>query len=61
MCIRDRRFLEEQGVDAGRLVAKGYGESNPIDKGASEAAHARNRRVEFTILEQDAGGPEVRE
>ncbi len=46
-------FLVEAGVDRERLRAKGFGESLPIDSNATRSGKARNRRVEFTILEQD--------
>jgi outer membrane protein OmpA-like peptidoglycan-associated protein len=55
-----KRFLVSNGVAENRLVPRGYGESKRIDKGSSEAAHARNRRVEFTILEKSSDAPEVR-
>ena len=41
--------LAAAGVSAGRLSWVGYGASRPRDPGLSEAAHARNRRVEFVI------------
>lgn len=48
-------YLIEQGIDAERLVAKGYGENSPIEKcncnDCSEEQHQRNRRTTFTILE----------
>jgi len=47
-----RDYLVAQGVDAGRLVAVGYGESLPVDPGQNEGAWERNRRVVFTILGQ---------
>lgn len=47
-----RKFLIEQGVAAERLVAKGYGETKPIASNASVDGRAKNRRVEFTILEK---------
>src|SRR5690606_27658791 len=53
-------YLIGQGIDANRLVAKGYGESQPkinddeINKmateGEKEAAHQENRRTEYKIL-----------
>jgi len=46
-------FLVGQGVDKARLVAKGYGESKPEVQGSSDEALAKNRRVQFLILEQD--------
>jgi outer membrane protein OmpA-like peptidoglycan-associated protein len=46
-------FLIGAGVDTGRLVSKGFGESLPIDTNNTADGKAKNRRVEFTILEQD--------
>ena len=46
-------FLVQHGVDANRLVAKGFGESLPVDTNSTTEGKAHNRRVEFTILEQD--------
>ena len=48
------RYLVKAGVDPDRLVAVGYGETRPIDTNKTEVGRERNRRVEFTILEQDA-------
>lgn len=48
-----RRHLIDRGVEASRLTAKGYGESALLESGESEAAHAANRRVEFTIIERE--------
>jgi outer membrane protein OmpA-like peptidoglycan-associated protein len=39
--------LVQRGVDRGRLVARGYGETMPIDTNGTEAGRAHNRRVEF--------------
>ena len=42
------RYLTSHGVDAGRVVSKGYGETAPRVPGAvSEEEHAQNRRVQF--------------
>lgn len=49
-----QEFLVKQGVDAKRLSARGYGQSHPIDDNESEEGRARNRRVEFHIIERDA-------
>jgi outer membrane protein OmpA-like peptidoglycan-associated protein len=46
-------YLTNAGVDASRLVAKGFGESLPIDTNETTEGKARNRRVEFTILERE--------
>ena len=45
------RWLTEHGVDAARLEAHGYGASRPIAPNTNEAGRARNRRVEFVILD----------
>jgi len=45
--------LVENGVAAERLEAVGHGESRPLDSSDGEEAHARNRRVEFNIVEHD--------
>ncbi len=45
-----RKYLIARGIDAGRLEAKGYGETEPIAPNQSKAGRADNRRVEFRIL-----------
>jgi len=42
--------LIEQGVSASQLVARGYGEAQPIDDNATEAGRARNRRVVMLVV-----------
>ncbi|MCB9743424.1 MAG: OmpA family protein [Alphaproteobacteria bacterium] len=49
------KYLASKGVDESRLVAKGYGESQPIAPNDTKDNKAKNRRVEFVILEQDTG------
>ncbi len=43
-------YLVGGGIDAGRLTAVGYGESEPVADNATSAGRAQNRRIEFTIL-----------
>ena len=58
-----RTFLMGLGISAKRLVAKGYGEQRPIQdckrvrsRRRRRACWAKNRRVEFRILETDKPG-----
>ncbi|MBC8155599.1 MAG: PD40 domain-containing protein [Bacteroidetes bacterium] len=45
-------YIASKGIDAGRMTAKGYGETQLIVKNAkTEEEHQRNRRTEFRILE----------
>lgn len=49
-------FLVNAGVDVGRLIAKGYGATRPLEKEKDKkgrdlpAAREKNRRVEFRIV-----------
>ncbi len=51
-----KNYLIEQGIEAHRMVAKGYGEKQPIapnqhpDGSDNPEGRAQNRRVEFKIL-----------
>ncbi len=47
-----RRWLIEHGVEPGRLEAKGYGPDKPLVPNITAANRARNRRVQFIILER---------
>jgi OmpA-OmpF porin, OOP family len=44
------QYLVSQGVDRGRLIARGYGETQPVADNGSPAGRERNRRVEFEVL-----------
>jgi outer membrane protein OmpA-like peptidoglycan-associated protein len=46
------KYLADKGVDAKRLSAQGYGETQPVDRAHNEAAWAKNRRVAFLILKR---------
>lgn len=42
-----RQSLQILGIDSARVEAVSYGKERLADQGTSEAAHQRNRRVEF--------------
>lgn len=44
-----KTYLVSQGVNASRIEATGYGESQPIASNKTEAGRQQNRRVEFTL------------
>lgn len=46
-----RTWLIEHGVAADRLVSEGFGETKPIDSNKTKAGQAKNRRVEFNIVD----------
>ncbi|MFY0603936.1 MAG: OmpA family protein [Flavobacteriaceae bacterium] len=43
------KYLTDNGIDASRLSAKGYGSANPIDSNKTRAGRANNRRVEIKV------------
>lgn len=53
------KWLTDHGVAKDRLIAKGYGQEQPIDKNDTDAGRANNRRVAFTILDRDASKTDV--
>jgi OmpA-OmpF porin, OOP family len=46
-----RTYLLDQGVTAGALVAKGYGESQPIADNKTDEGRALNRRVVMYVVD----------
>lgn len=47
------QYLVAKGVDASRLDAKGFGNEQPLASNDTDEGREKNRRVEFTIVEQD--------
>ncbi|MBI5497343.1 MAG: OmpA family protein [Deltaproteobacteria bacterium] len=52
-----RDYLVQNGVASERLEAAGFGDQRPVAPNNSEAGRAKNRRVDFVIVSQDAGEP----
>ncbi|MDX2506488.1 MAG: OmpA family protein [Gammaproteobacteria bacterium] len=48
-----KNYLISQGVLEKRLIAKGYGESQPIADNKTEEGRAKNRRVELKVIKDD--------
>ena len=44
------KYLRQKNIDGSRLKSQGFGESRPLVPNVSKAAKAKNRRVEFVIL-----------
>jgi OmpA-OmpF porin, OOP family len=47
------KYLVDKGVEASRLTAQGYGETQPVIRQSNEAAWSKNRRVAFIILKRE--------
>ena len=43
------KYMISKGVPAGRLVAAGYGEFQPLEQGADETSLQKNRRIELKL------------
>lgn len=54
-----RYLTRNVGVPAERLVAQGYGETLPLDTNRTEEGRERNRRVEFTLIDQEPAPEEA--
>ncbi|MCB1526080.1 MAG: OmpA family protein [Hyphomicrobiaceae bacterium] len=44
-------YLSKAGVDASRIEAVGYGQEKPIASNNTREGRAKNRRIEFTVVE----------
>ena len=49
-----RKYLVQSGVDAEQVVARGYGETQPIADNATDEGKQANRRVEFRVIGEAA-------
>lgn len=50
--ISVKQYLIDQGVNPENITARGFGENHPIDLSESRKAKARNRRIEFVVVEE---------
>lgn len=48
-----KRWLRDSGVSEGRLLAVGFGDTQPIASNADPAGQAENERISFRIVELD--------
>jgi outer membrane protein OmpA-like peptidoglycan-associated protein len=46
-----RDYLIKKGIPSNRVLAKGYGDTQPIDKNNTEEGKRKNRRTEVKILQ----------
>ena len=46
-----KSFLIKEGIDRNRMNAVSYGNEQPVDRGKTKEARAKNRRVHFVIEE----------
>ena len=47
-----RKYLEDKGIDPGRMTSEGFGQERPIEDNTTEAGRAANRRVEIHITKK---------
>jgi len=47
-----QHLVDKNGIDAARLEAVGYGPDQPIDSNKTARGKAKNRRVEFVVIEK---------
>jgi len=48
-----KAYLVENGIEADRVTAIGYGEAKPIASNDNAAGKAQNRRIEFTVTQSN--------
>jgi len=47
-----KSYLVSRGIAGDRLETKGFGEARPIDTNDTDIGRARNRRIEFVVIER---------
>ena len=47
-----RNAIQQQGIDASRLAAEGYGEQHPVADNATEEGRAQNRRIDVLVTKK---------
>jgi len=45
-------YMTDKGIAPERLQSRGYGETQPVDDNNTRAGRAKNRRIEFKLIEQ---------
>jgi outer membrane protein OmpA-like peptidoglycan-associated protein len=45
-----QKYLVEKGIDESRIILSGYGKKNPVEQGTTDAARAKNRRIEIKVV-----------
>lgn len=55
-----RDYLMEAGIVAARVAVVGAGPDVPLDSNATSKGRARNRRIEFTVKDEDAAKVRLR-
>ena len=48
-----RDYLVSKGIEASKLVARGYGLTRPIADNTTKEGMSQNRRVEFVIMQRE--------
>ncbi|MBL8971856.1 MAG: OmpA family protein, partial [Myxococcales bacterium] len=47
-----KQYLIDHGIDGARLDSQGFGPDEPIDSNKTKKGKARNRRIEFKLMDQ---------
>ncbi|MDR1022509.1 MAG: DUF5723 family protein [Prevotellaceae bacterium] len=44
-----KAYLKKEGIQDDRMIAKGFGDTKPVESNSTEEGRAKNRRVEFIV------------